>query len=169
MHQKEIDFSNLEKAIRSLKEAISKHEKYFNDLELHDITRDAMVQRFEFVYEYGSKLLAKCLRSEGYTKRKADTNNKPVLFRTAADAEYLNDLTKWLEYNASRNQTSHEYDESLVTSPAYYQMIKNFQADIQLLCKTMIERVNGAGSPNGSGLGMGSGAGAGEGDGSGYG
>jgi nucleotidyltransferase substrate binding protein (TIGR01987 family) len=73
-----------------------------------EFTRDAAIQRFEFCYELGWKMLNLRLEQEGIsvlTPRQA--------LREALQAALIEDGNVWSEIQRYRNLTSHTYDEKL--------------------------------------------------------
>ncbi|PEE32424.1 nucleotidyltransferase [Bacillus cereus] len=93
---------NYEKALARLRDAIS--------LPMDDsIIVDGIIQRFEFTYELGWKLMKSYLEYEGVTEATTPRST----FREAYVAGIIEESDKWLSMIADRNRTSHTYDEEM--------------------------------------------------------
>lgn len=88
------------KALERLREVL--------DLDESDVIRDALIQRFEFTYELAWKALFYWLRDQGET---VPEMVRPVL-QTAFKARLIEDAGLWERIKASRDETSHTYNES---------------------------------------------------------
>ncbi len=101
MEAKDLQLSELKKAIARLKEALA--------LPKNDIIRDSTIQRFEFTVELSGKVLQRYLRASGVS----DTLSPKSAFREAARLGIVKDPEPWLGFIDARNLSSHTYKESL--------------------------------------------------------
>jgi nucleotidyltransferase substrate binding protein (TIGR01987 family) len=75
---------------------------------VNSFIRDSVIQRFEFSFELGWKMLKVRLESEGL---QASTPRQTI--QEALQAGMLQDGNQWSEMLRMRNLTSHTYDEAL--------------------------------------------------------
>lgn len=99
-----VSITELEKAIRSLEEAIELHQNAKTEAE-RKAFRDAAIQRFEFSIELGWKTSMKALGSTTAAAKNA--------VREMARNNLIDDPESWLKFVDSRNETSHTYDEDV--------------------------------------------------------
>ena len=130
-----LDYTTLHRAIKRLKEAIDKYEKYKDDAEFGDTVQDSLVKRFEFTLEHSLKMIEKTLKEIGFSKKQLEPRKQ--LLRVARDQELIEEFEKWNNYMKSRNTTSHEYSEDTVTEEEYIELIQNFYADVQKLLQNL--------------------------------
>ncbi len=111
-------FSDLKKAYKRLKEAVS--------LPPTIIHQDATIQRFEFCFELSWKLMQTILQENGieaYGPRNS--------IREAAKLGLISDPKLWLEFLKARNLTVHTYEEKLARQ--IYQKAKKFLSSLEEL------------------------------------
>ena len=96
--QKYADFS---KAVSRLKEVLDAGTE-------SDFVYDAAIQRFEFTYELGWKLLKAFMAYSGI----AEVNTPREAFKEAFAAGLIHNGELWIEMIKDRNLTSHTYDEA---------------------------------------------------------
>lgn len=102
-----LDLTAFEKALNSLKKV---WDVYTNETD-DDITRDSVIQRFEYTYEMSVKIIERFLKEKTTTNIKTLTFNE--LIRIANQRELLSgNLENWEGYRKKRNMTSHTYDEA---------------------------------------------------------
>ena len=89
-----------QRAVQRLQEACAQPENEF--------IRDAVIQRFEFCFELGWKMLRLKLLEEGI---EADTPRASI--RQGVAAQLLGDGNQWSQMLQKRNETSHTYDETM--------------------------------------------------------
>ncbi|MCO5113830.1 MAG: nucleotidyltransferase substrate binding protein [Bdellovibrionaceae bacterium] len=99
-----VSTTELEKAVKSLEEALELHQKAETDIEKKAF-RDAVIQRFEFSIELSWKTSMKILGS-------ATAAAKPAI-REMARNNLIQDPESWLKFIDARNETSHTYDEDV--------------------------------------------------------
>ena len=111
-----LDFSALQKAIHSLREAIEStcDESFMASLnEAQQRTMCAgVIQNFEFTYELSWKMLRRQLKVEEGEEDISVLSRKD-LFRFAAQKKLLEDPESWFIFHHARNSTSHTYDEKI--------------------------------------------------------
>jgi nucleotidyltransferase substrate binding protein (TIGR01987 family) len=98
--QKPADFTPLERALQSLKEAQARAPR--NDLE-----RDGVIQRFEYTFELCWKSIRKALLFLG--RSEVSGSPRPLL-RDALEEHFLSDIDPWFTYLEARNTTAHIYN-----------------------------------------------------------
>lgn len=103
-------YEMLGKAIRKLKEAVSKQH-------VDELERDGIIQRFEFTYELSWKTMMLWLASKDI-----DARNARDVLQAALEQGIIEDGNSWSELHKFRNLTSHTYDES--TAKKIYDFVK---------------------------------------------
>lgn len=96
-------FVNYNNALKRLKEGVSKYD--FNN----DLSRDGLIQRFEFTFELAWKTLKVMFEDEGLL----GINSPKTALREAFSSGIIKDEELWLEMLNDRNATSHIYSEKL--------------------------------------------------------
>jgi len=95
-------FSNYKKALAKLTEAVNMDFDALSELEM-----EGVIQRFEYTYELAWKTLQDFLRIHGYPGVKG----AGTVLDQAIESGYLLNGEGWKEMKASRELTSHTYDE----------------------------------------------------------
>lgn len=88
-------------ALKNLKEALM----IKNPSELE---RDGTVQRFEYCYELMWKSAQRILK-----QNEVSAETPKDVFRELGRIGWITNVEEWIEFQKSRNQTSHEYGEKL--------------------------------------------------------
>ena len=96
-------FNNFQDALARLNEGIAKHDKD------NDLTRDGIIQRFEFTFELAWKTLKSVFEDEGLI----GLNSPKTVLREAFAAGLIRDEELWLTMLDDRNATVHIYKEQL--------------------------------------------------------
>lgn len=96
-------FNNFQDALARLNEGIAKHDKD------NDLTRDGIIQRFEFTFELAWKTLKSVFEDEGLI----GLNSPKTVLREAFAAGLIRDEELWLAMLDDRNATVHVYKEQL--------------------------------------------------------
>ena len=105
-------FINFEKAFLQLKDAILRYES------LDDLSKEGLVQRFEYTFELACKTLKDYLESNGVvTKFPRET------LKHAFQTELLDNGEVWLDMLEKRNLLAHTYNE------------KNFKKALETILK----------------------------------
>ena len=131
-----LDLSSLKQATVSLDEVVGLYQK-----DLHNaLIRDAMIQRFEYTYELGYKMLKRYLELSEPNAEEIDHMSFPTMIRTAAERGLIaNGWDKWKLYRDARNITSHTYNEKKAIQICV--LIPDFLVEVQYLSVTLQERV----------------------------
>ena len=113
-----------------LKQALTKLEESL-DLQKTDISRDASIQRFEFVFELSWKLMSEIIKDQS---KEPFTGVKNTI-RSAANLGLIDNPSDWFTYLEARNLTVHTYDEKIANQ--VYDIIKNFPILVHSLLKSL--------------------------------
>lgn len=117
---------NFEKAYERLKEGIAKYDP------LNDLTRDGLIQRFEFTFELAWKTLKEVFEDEGVS----GLNSPKRVLREAFVAEVIKNEELWLSMLADRNSTAHIYSEYVAL-----RICSDIQGKYVLALGELLERV----------------------------
>ena len=99
-----------ERAIQRLEEGLARYRADTGDTQI----RDGLVQRFEFTYELGHKVLKRYLEYASANPEQFDQMTFQDLIRTANEQGLLlGDWTDWRGFRDMRARTSHTYNEDL--------------------------------------------------------
>jgi nucleotidyltransferase substrate binding protein (TIGR01987 family) len=107
----EADLKLLEKAVQTLTDALG--HSY------DDMVRDAVIQRFEYVFELAWKTIQAAATYAG-----TPCNSPREAIRSANKMGWLSDSDAWLEAMEARNKTSHTYNETIAND--VYEVAKRF-------------------------------------------
>ncbi len=126
-------YENYKKAVARLKETLEAFHLQLTpphtEINLENILRDSLIQRFEFCYELAWKTLKELLIEEGIEVR----GTPKAVFKLAYQYEYIHHQDIWLKMIQDRNLASHEYNEDYIADVAkriqtqYYQEFTNLQ------------------------------------------
>ena len=103
MSEPYIKVNNFTNALGRLKEGIAKYD------EADDLSRDGVIQRFEFTFELAWKTLKTVFEDEGLK----GLNSPKTVLREAFAAELIIDDELWLAMLSDRNSTAHIYSEQM--------------------------------------------------------
>ena len=95
-------FRNYDGALILLREGV----ELLDDPDLHQMTKEGLIQRFEFTFELAWKVLADFL---DFRKVTLDRRGPADILRTAFAAHYIEDGPIWMEALDARNELSHTY------------------------------------------------------------
>lgn len=121
-------FSNYNRAIVRLSEALSSDTDNFSELE-----RDGVIQRFEYTYELAWKVMKDYLEYQG----NANIRGSRDAVREAFKSGLVRDGHLWMDMIADRNEITHTYDEKtagqifLAISERYYPLLLDFQIQME--------------------------------------
>ena len=93
-------FGNYQKALSQLKKFIDKGE-------LSELEQQGLIKAFEYTYELAWNTLKDFLEYQGYTEIFGSRD----AIRKAFELNLIEDGQKWMDMLASRNKTSHTYNE----------------------------------------------------------
>lgn len=103
-----LDLVPLANAIARLGEGLACYRIDTTDTQI----RDGLIQRFEFTYEIGHKMLKRHLESASPTPGEIDAMTFADLIRTGSEhGLLLGDWPRWRTYRDMRARSSHTYDE----------------------------------------------------------
>ena len=104
------EISLLEQAIKRLEEGI---DRFFDNEDDAQI-RDGLIQRFEFTYELGHKVLKRNLEYASPNPSEIDEMTFQDIIRTANEQDLLlGDWPTWRGFCDTRSKTSHTYDQDI--------------------------------------------------------
>ena len=124
-HAKErlkVDLVLLEKALQTLAQALREP--------LTDLVRDAVIQRFEYVFELSWKTIQIAARYMG-----SICNSPRETIKYAFKMGWIQNPDLWLEAMEERNKTSHTYNEAIAEE--VYEVAKKFPQLIQELIASL--------------------------------
>ncbi len=117
-----------ETALKNLKDALS----ISNPTALE---RDGTVQRFEYSYELIWKLARRVLK-----ENEIEADVPKAVFRELGRINWIDNVESWIEFQTSRNETSHEYGERLAQKS--YALAKIFLPLAESLLIVLKSKIN---------------------------
>lgn len=131
-----LDITSFENALNSLKEVI----EVYNFDETNLITRDSMIQRFEYTYSIALKMIKRFF-SQGAFVENVDGMTFNEMVRQANKMDLLkSNLETWTLFREKRNLTSHTYDEKIAKDVV--KIIPLFSEEAQFLLNKLKERLS---------------------------
>ena len=131
-----LDLTPLTNATLRLREGLERYQRDTSDTQI----RDGLIQRFEFTYEIGHKMLKRHLEMTSASPQQFDAMSFQDLIRSGNEQGLLRgDWSQWRTYRDMRSKTSHTYDEEVAR--AVVQGIPAFLAEAEYLLKRLQERV----------------------------
>lgn len=124
-----ISVREYEKALTSLKEALSMHDSFIDDA-AKKLARDACIQRFEFCVELAWKTSRRVM---GSNSTAANT-----IIREMARDGLIDNPEEWFTYVLARNESSHTYDDEVAKK--VFIVIQNFLSQGMLLLQQLKAR-----------------------------
>ena len=127
-----LDSTSFEKALNSLFEVIEVYSSDKNNL----ITRDSMIQRFEYTYSLSLKMIKRYLAKSAFVFENLEGMSFNEMIRQANKMGLLrSNLEKWDDYRQKRNLTSHTYDEEAAKSVV--SIIEDFALEAEFLLTSL--------------------------------
>ncbi len=127
-----LDLTSFEKALNSLFEVIEVYNSDKNNL----ITRDSMIQRFEYTYSISLKMIKRYLAKSAFVFENLEGMSFNEMIRQANKMGLLrSNLEKWDDYRQKRNLTSHTYDEEAAKSVV--SIIEDFALEAEFLLTSL--------------------------------
>ena len=127
-----LDLTSFEKALNSLFEVIEVYNSDKNNL----ITRDSMIQRFEYTYSLSLKMIKRYLAKSAFVFENLEGMSFNEMIRQANKMGLLrSNLEKWDDYRQKRNLTSHTYDEEAAKSVV--SIIEDFAQEAEFLLTSL--------------------------------
>ena len=131
-----IDLTSFEKVLASLFEVI----KIYNCDKTDLITRDSMIQRFEYTYSISLKMIKRFLASGAFVFENIDGMTFNEMIRQANKMGILrSNLEKWDNFRQKRNLTSHTYDEKIAQDVVA--IIEDFALEAKYLLEKLKEKL----------------------------
>ena len=131
-----IDLTSFEKALASLFEVI----KVYNSDKANLITRDSMIQRFEYTYSISLKMMKRYLANGAFVFENIDGMTFNEMIRQANKMGLLrSNLEIWDNYRQKRNLTSHTYDEKIAQDVV--SIIEDFALEAKYLLEKLKEKL----------------------------
>ena len=125
-------FSNFNKALKKLSEAIDYVKKNPKEEVLDEILKEGIIQRFEYTHELAWNVMKDFLLEIGdvtlYGSKDAT--------REAFKAELIKDGDVWMEMIKSRNKTSHTYNEE-TAQEIYLKILNEYHAAFLMFQEAM--------------------------------
>lgn len=104
------EIAPFERAIRCLQEGLARYRADESDTQI----RDGLIQRFEFTYELGHKVLKRYLEYSSANPDQLDEMTFQDLIRTGNEQGLLlGDWPNWRDFREMRAKTSHTYNENV--------------------------------------------------------
>lgn len=130
-----IDLTSFEKVLTSLFEVIKIYNCDKSDL----ITRDSMIQRFEYTYSISLKMIKRYFANGAFVFENLDGMTFNEMIRQANKMGLLrSNLEKWDNYRQKRNLTSYTYDEK--TAVEVVGIIEDFAVEVNSLLEKLKEK-----------------------------
>ncbi len=130
-----LNFTSLENAILSLREALEEHGKDASN----GFVRDCCIQRFEYSYELSYKMLKRYLEQTSIAPVEIDYMSMQEIIRLSAEKGLVqHSWDKWHIYRMARNTTSHAYNQSKAAEVML--IIPEFYEEAVYLCNKLMER-----------------------------
>jgi nucleotidyltransferase substrate binding protein (TIGR01987 family) len=131
-----IQILSLTKAAASLDKGLTRANQNLYDLEV----RDACIQRFEYTYELGIKMMKRYIQEQNPVTENIDQMNFRDFLRLAAETGLIQDVNQWFLFQEARNKTSHAYDERLADE--VFGVITAFSEEAQFLIQQLRQRLS---------------------------
>lgn len=130
-----IDFTPLEKAIKSLDEIIERYNRESYD----DAIRDAMIKRFEYTYSLSLRFLNRFLK-QMLPEIEDNLTFNEIIRESNRFGLLKTNLEEWTLYRQKRNMSSDTYDEDEAKSLVV--VIHNFRDEAHFLLKQLKKNIN---------------------------
>ena len=131
-----IDLTSFEKALNSLNEVI----RVYSYDETNLITRDSMIQRFEYTYSIALKMIKRFFSQGAFVLENIESMTFNEMIRQANKMGLLDsNLEKWDIFRQKRNLTSHTYDEEIAVKVV--SIIPDFAEEAEFLLKQLKEKI----------------------------
>lgn len=129
-----IDLTSFNKVLNSLFEVINIYNNNNSDL----ITRDSMIQRFEYTYSLSLKMIKRYFSTSAFVFENIESMTFNNMIRQANKMGLLrSNLEKWDNYRQKRNLTSHTYDETIALE--VIAIIEDFAQEAKYLLEKLKE------------------------------
>ena len=130
------EIAPFERSIQRLEEGLVRYQADTSDTQI----RDGLIQRFEFTYELGHKVLKRYLEYASANPEQFDKISFQNLIRTGNEQGLLlGDWQDWRVFREMRTRTSHTYNEN--TAIEVVAGIPRFLEETVYLCDKLRERL----------------------------
>jgi nucleotidyltransferase substrate binding protein (TIGR01987 family) len=115
--------------LSNYKNALSQLKKFIDKEHLNELEEQGLIQAFEFTHELAWNLMKDYFEYQGNTNI---TGSRDAI-REAFNKGLIEDGEGWMEMIASRNKSSHTYNESIVKEirekifKSYFNLFNDFQ------------------------------------------
>jgi nucleotidyltransferase substrate binding protein (TIGR01987 family) len=107
-----LDVTSLASAVQRLREGLARYQRDTADEQI----RDGLIQRFEFTYELGHRMLRRSLKESVASPEEVDRMPFADLIRAAgAQGLVRGDWPAWRRFREMRARTSHAYDANMAS------------------------------------------------------
>lgn len=130
-----IDFTPLEKAIKSLDEIIERYNRESYD----DAIIDAMIKRFEYTYSLSLRFLNRFLK-QMLPEIEDNLTFNEIIRESNRFGLLKTNLEEWTLYRQKRNMSSDTYDEDEAKSLVV--VIQNFRDEAHFLLEQLKKNIN---------------------------
>ncbi len=100
-----------------------------------DLERDGTVQRFEYCYEIMWKLAQRVLKDN-----EISAETPKLIFKELGRLGWIDNVELWMDFQKSRNETSHEYGKVLAEKS--YHLASKFLPLAENLLSVLSEKLN---------------------------
>ena len=127
-------FSNYQKALARLSEAVGLLVDNVNEGSEFDLLKEGLIQRFEYTHELAWKVMKDYLEYQGYV----DIRGSRDAIRKSLELNILSDR-RWMATIEARNLTSHNYDDETADNiyheimEVYFPLFIDFEAKMLTL------------------------------------
>mgnify|MGYP000253187507 CR=1 FL=1 len=122
-------------ALAMLQEGYARYQQDIKDNQI----RDGLIQRFEFTYEIGHKMLKRYLERTSPNPEQFDSMPFADLIRSGNEQSLLlSDWNKWKIFREMRAKSSHTYDEDIALEVV--SVIVDFIAEAKVLLEQLQKR-----------------------------
>ncbi len=134
-----LNLTSLVNSIKSLEKSISTYNKLSKN---ESVTKDdletikaGVIQNFEVSYEQSWKFMKRWI-NENVSPDLSDAVSRKELYRISAENKLISDVEEWMNFNKSRNLTSHTYNKNnseitFKNALLFFPIVKDFQKRIE--------------------------------------
>ena len=131
-----LDLTSFEKALNSLKEVI----EVYNSDKKNLITRDSMIQRYEYTYSLALKMIKRFFSLGAFVENVEGMTFNEMVRQANKMSLLKSNLEKWNDFRIMRNLTSHTYDEKVALNVV--EIIPEFSDEAEFLLNKLKERIS---------------------------
>lgn len=121
-------------ALKKLSEgtALYREEGGFGVGPYGELSKEGLIQRYEYTFEQGRKTLVYYLEFIGQSFVPQVRKSQKMVFQKAVNLGILPNVKQWIEALDARNQASHHYDEPMANNLVVYIVDEGEQLLLQL-------------------------------------